>query len=882
MRPKNDAKRNDPFASFFYIFVRKSILRLMKRVSFALLCAFAAATVAVNGQPYKNSSLPAQERAADLVSRLTLEQKVSLMQNGSPAIPEFGIKAYDWWNEALHGVGRAGLATVFPQAIGMAASFDDALLYDVFTAVSDEARAKSAQYSANGGLRRYQGLTFWTPNINIFRDPRWGRGQETYGEDPYLTSRMGVSVVNGLQGPADAKYDKLHACAKHFAVHSGPEWNRHVFNAENIAARDLRETYLPAFKALVQEADVKEVMCAYNRYEDEPCCGSDRLLQQILRNEWGYKGIVVSDCWAINDFFTEGHHNTEPDAKHATSKAVLTGTDLECGSSYAQLVQAVKDGLIKESDIDVAITRLMTARFELGEMDDPSQVEWNKIPYSVVDSKEHRALALRMAQESMVLLKNNGILPLNASKKVVVMGPNANDSVMQWGNYNGTPSRTVTLLEAIQNTGADVKYLRGCDYASNSLALISLFSQCKASDLQGFDAKYWNNARAEGEPDVLRHNTTPLRFSTGGATVFAPNVNLENFAAVYTSVFHAEKDGPVAFYMQNQGQASVSVNGRRVATGRNSDEARKVYTLDAKAGQDYEITINYSCRSGLAALSFDLGYEEEVSVDKTIAECADADVIIFAGGISPSLEGEEMPVSIEGFRGGDRTKIELPTAQTELVKALKAAGKKVVFVNFSGSAMGLTEVEPACDAILQAWYPGEEGGNAIKSVLYGEYNPAGRLPVTFYASTDQLPDFEDYSMKGRTYRYMTEKPLYPFGYGLSYSTFKYGKAKVKKVGDKVYVTIKVKNTSKRYGDEVVQLYVSRPDDKEGPSHALRAFRRVLIPAKSTAVVEFELTPESFEWFDPNINLMSPMSGKFEILYGPSSDKNSLKKFTVER
>ena len=854
----------------------------MKRVSFALLCAFAAATVAVNGQPYKNSSLPAQERAADLVSRLTLEQKVSLMQNGSPAIPEFGIKAYDWWNEALHGVGRAGLATVFPQAIGMAASFDDALLYDVFTAVSDEARAKSAQYSANGGLRRYQGLTFWTPNINIFRDPRWGRGQETYGEDPYLTSRMGVSVVNGLQGPADAKYDKLHACAKHFAVHSGPEWNRHVFNAENIAARDLRETYLPAFKALVQEADVKEVMCAYNRYEDEPCCGSDRLLQQILRNEWGYKGIVVSDCWAINDFFTEGHHNTEPDAKHATSKAVLTGTDLECGSSYAQLVQAVKDGLIKESDIDVAITRLMTARFELGEMDDPSQVEWNKIPYSVVDSKEHRALALRMAQESMVLLKNNGILPLNASKKVVVMGPNANDSVMQWGNYNGTPSRTVTLLEAIQNTGADVKYLRGCDYASNSLALISLFSQCKASDLQGFDAKYWNNARAEGEPDVLRHNTTPLRFSTGGATVFAPNVNLENFAAVYTSVFHAEKDGPVAFYMQNQGQASVSVNGRRVATGRNSDEARKVYTLDAKAGQDYEITINYSCRSGLAALSFDLGYEEEVSVDKTIAECADADVIIFAGGISPSLEGEEMPVSIEGFRGGDRTKIELPTAQTELVKALKAAGKKVVFVNFSGSAMGLTEVEPACDAILQAWYPGEEGGNAIKSVLYGEYNPAGRLPVTFYASTDQLPDFEDYSMKGRTYRYMTEKPLYPFGYGLSYSTFKYGKAKVKKVGDKVYVTIKVKNTSKRYGDEVVQLYVSRPDDKEGPSHALRAFRRVLIPAKSTAVVEFELTPESFEWFDPNINLMSPMSGKFEILYGPSSDKNSLKKFTVER
>ena len=851
----------------------------MKRFFTALVCAFTG--VICYAQPYKNADLPAADRAADLVSRLTLEQKVALMQNGSPAIPEFGIKAYDWWNEALHGVGRAGIATVFPQAIGMAASFDDALLLDVFTAVSDEARAKSAQYSENGGLRRYQGLTFWTPNVNIFRDPRWGRGQETYGEDPFLTSRMGVSVVNGLQGPAGSKYDKLHACAKHFAVHSGPEWNRHEFNAENIAPRDLRETYLPAFKALVQEADVKEVMCAYNRYEDEPCCGSNRLLQQILRDEWGYKGIVVSDCWAINDFFTQGHHNTEPDAKHATAKAVLTGTDLECGSSYAQLVQAVNDGLIKESDIDVSITRLMTARFELGEMDDPSQVEWSKIPYSVVDSKEHRALALKMAQESMVLLKNNGILPLNTINKVVVMGPNANDSVMQWGNYNGTPSRTVTLLEAVKATGAKVEYMRGCDYASNSLALISLFSQTSASGQQGFDAQYWNNARAEGEPDVLRHNATPLRFSTGGATVFAPNVNLENFAARYTSTFHANEDGQVAFYMQNQGQASISVNGRRVATGRNSTESRKVYTLDAKAGQDYEIVINYSCRSGLASLSFDLGYEEEVSVDKTVAACADADVVIFAGGISPSLEGEEMPVSIDGFRGGDRTKIELPAAQTELVKALKAAGKKVVFVNFSGSAMGLTDVEPACDAILQAWYPGEEGGNAVASVLYGTYNPGGRLPVTFYASTDQLPDFEDYSMKGRTYRYMTEKPLYPFGYGLSYSTFKYGKAKIRKDGDKVYVTVNVKNTSKVDGDEVVQLYLRRPGDTEGPSHALRGFKRVSIPAGNSVDVEFELTSESFEWFDTNHNVMATMPGKYEILYGPSSDLTVLKSLKYE-
>ena len=851
----------------------------MKRITLSLLGAFAA--FSAFAQPYKNPELPAQERAADLVSRLTLQQKVSLMQNGSPAIPEYGIKAYDWWNEALHGVGRAGLATVFPQAIGMAASFDDALLLDVFTAVSDEARAKSAEFGENGGLRRYQGLTFWTPNVNIFRDPRWGRGQETYGEDPFLTSRMGVSVVNGLQGPSDAKYDKLHACAKHFAVHSGPEWNRHEFNAENIDARDLRETYLPAFKALVQEADVKEVMCAYNRYEDEPCCGSNRLLQQILRDEWGYKGIVVSDCWAINDFFTEGHHNTEPDAKHATSKAVLTGTDLECGSSYANLPQAVADGLIKESDIDHSLTRLMTARFELGEMDDPELVEWNNIPYSVVDSKEHRTLALKMAQESMVLLKNNGLLPLNSSMKVVVMGPNANDSVMQWGNYNGTPSRTVTLLEAVKATGAEVEYMRGCDYASNSLSLISLFSQCSASGQQGFDAQYWNNSRAEGDPDVLRHNSTPLRFSTGGATVFAPNVNLEDFAAVYTSVFHANEDGQVAFYMQNQGQASISVDGRRVAMGRNGTEARKVYTLDAKAGQDYEITINYSCRRGEASLSFDLGYEEEVSVDKTVAAARDADVVIFAGGISPSLEGEEMPVSIEGFRGGDRTRIELPTAQADLVKALKAAGKRVVFVNYSGSAMGLADVEPACDAILQAWYPGEEGGNAVASVLYGTYNPAGRLPVTFYRSTDQLPDFEDYSMKGRTYRYMTEKPLYPFGYGLSYSTFKYGKAKVKKVADKYIVSVSVKNTGRMDGDEVVQLYIRRPGDTEGPRQALRGFKRVSVPAGKSVTVEFELTQESFEWFDTNVNDMNVLSGKYEILVGGSSDTENLMCLKVE-
>lgn len=857
----------------------------MKRVfrMMTLLGCMGLAFLSCSDTPaYQKSNLSPEKRAKDLVSRLTLEQKVSLMQNTSPAIPEFGINAYDWWNEALHGVGRAGLATVFPQSIGMAASFDDALLLDVFTAVSDEARAKSADFGKDGGLRRYQGLTFWTPNVNIFRDPRWGRGQETYGEDPYLSSRMGVAVVNGLQGPKDAKYDKLHACAKHFAVHSGPEWNRHEFNAENISARDLRETYLPAFKALVTEADVKEVMCAYNRYEDEPCCGSTRLLQQILREEWGYKGIVVSDCWAINDFYTPGRHNTEPDAQHASATAVLTGTDLECGSSYSTLTQAVEAGLITEEDIDVSLVRLMKARFELGEMDE--DVEWNKIPYSVVNSPEHQALALKMAQESMVLLQNNSLLPLSKSTKVAVVGPNANDSVMMWGNYNGTPARTVTLLEGIKQYADGVIYDRGCDYVEASYSLQSLFSQCSSNGQQGFSAEYWNNARGEGEPEVLRHHSNPLRFTTGGATVFAPGVNLTNFAAVYKSTFTARKSGDVAFYFQTQGNTTLFVDGQRVAMIRSSNKSQKAYTLKAVAGKRYDIRIQYSCMRGEATLNFDLGYEIPISVEGTVKQVSDADVVVFAGGISPALEGEEMPVNVDGFRGGDRTAIELPKVQVELVQALKAAGKSVVFVNFSGSAMGLSEIAPYCDAILQAWYPGQAGGTAVASVLYGDYNPAGRLPVTFYKGTYQLPDFEDYSMEGRTYRYMTEAPLFPFGHGLSYTTFNYGQAKLSsnKVSGKrsVKLTIPVTNSGDMDGEEVVQVYVKRVGDNNGPSHALRAFKRVNIAKGATENVEIQLSADSFEWFDEAHNLMRPIEGEYQILYGGTSDTDKLSSIAI--
>lgn len=508
------------------------------------------------------------------------------------------------------------------------------------------------------------------------------------------------------------------------------------------------------------------------------------------------------------------------------------------------LGQTVKDALVKESDIDVSLARLMTTRFELGEMNK----EWN----SAIASKKHLDLATKMAQESMVLLKNSSVLPLKPGMKVVVMGPNANDSVMMWGNCNGSPSKTVTLLEGIKAVAKDVTYIHGCDYTSNTMSYVSLFKQCIASGIQGFDATYWNNSRSMGKPQTMRHNMTPLHFSTAGGRAFAPTVNQTDFSAEYRTVFHAEKDGDVAFYLQNQGNTTISVDGKKVVTGVNGDTMKKVYTLSAKAGQDHEIMITFASRTGQASLSFDLGYEEDITVEKTVAATAGAGVVIFAGGISPSIEGEEMPVS--------STAIELPAAQTELVTALKKAGHKVVFVNFSGSAMGLADVEPSCDAILQAWYPGQTGGTAIANVLYGKCNPAGRLPVTFNRPTSQ--------------------PLYPFGYGLSYTGFKYGKAslsaKTLTSGGKVTLTVPVTNNGSMDGDEVVQVYVRRTSDKNSPLRALCAFKRVSIAKGQTAQVEFELTPESFERSDTKTNLI----GKYELLYGPSSDLKDLQSLNI--
>jgi beta-glucosidase len=870
---------------------RNSRNTLLLRIAVCAALMMPATRISAQHLPYQDSTLSAEQRADDLLKRLTLEEKAALMQNASPAIERLGIRPYEWWSEALHGIARAGLGTVFPQTIGMAASFNDELLLDVFTAVSDEARAKNLDFNSRGEYKRYQGLSVWTPNINIFRDPRWGRGQETYGEDPYLTSRMGLAVVRGLQGPADSKFNKLHACAKHFAVHSGPEWNRHSFDAENISPRDLWETYLPAFKTLVQEGDVKEVMCAYNRYENDPCCGSNRLLTQILRNDWGYKGIVVSDCGAVSDFWETGHHQTEPDATHASATAVLSGTDLECGKNYGSLPDAVRNGLISEEQIDVSVKRLLKARFELGEME---EVRPWQLPYSVVDCAEHKALALAMARQTMTLLQNdNGVLPLKLDSRVALIGPNANDSVMQLGNYNGTPSHTSTLLSAMRDVYGDRLVYQPVCGLTDAVSSVTLFPQCSDNGARGFSVRYWNNRTREGEPAATAVLSTPFRFNTAGSTTFAPGVSLSDFSSEYTTTFTPQHDGEAIFRLQTNGRLTVSVNDSVILRDVSASRTKDVYKMNFKAGESYRIVMDFVSPERKpgnfdlivnAYLTFDIVEESDLDINRMLQQLADVDVVVFAGGISPALEGEEMKVDVDGFKGGDRTNIELPAVQREVLRALKNAGKRVVLVNYSGSAIALVPETESCDAILQAWYPGQAGGEAVVDVLTGRYNPAGRLPVTFYKSLAQLPDFEDYNMTGRTYRYMKEMPLFPFGYGLSYTTFSYGTAKADKKklceGETLTVSIPVSNTGERDGEEVVQLYLKRNGDTDGPLKSLRGFKRVAIAAGETANVNIELPYSAFEWFDTATNTMRPIPGKYTLCYGSSSMDKDLSEIPI--
>lgn len=832
----------------------------------AIAVGFAANFTDASAQSYKDGSLPIKERAALVLNELTLDEKIAMMMDDSPAIERLGIKRYNWWNEALHGIGRAGFATVFPQAIGMAASFDDSLLYDIFNCISDEARAKYNTLG-DGDITRYKGLTFWTPNVNIFRDPRWGRGQETYGEDPYLSSMLGKAAVEGLQGPADSKHIKTIACAKHYAVHSGPEWNRHSFDARDINPRDLWETYLPAFKILV-DANVGQVMCAYNRVEGEPCCSNKRLLHDILRNKWGYDKIVVSDCWAIRDFFRPNAHATHPSAVEASADAVISGTDLECGSAFQSLREAYDKGLITEDAINTSLMRLLEARLSLGELFGDSDCEWNSLGQADICNPTHKALALEAARKSMTLLKNNDILPLKPDTKIMVMGPNATDTVMQWGNYNGFPTRTISVLEGIRNITPEAKYLKGCDHVKNNNT-VSTFDMLSHNGHKGISATYWNNIAKEGDQVATEIISFPINKSTGGATVFAPGVNLENFSATYSTVFTPEESGEYIINMTaSRGLKGLNINGERVAKSYGSNPTNDyAYAIQAEKGKSYDIEIDWvNDRPGTAVLKFDIGRSTEYDTD-----CGDSEVVIFVGGISAALEGEEMPVSVEGFRGGDRTTIELPKVQRELIKQIKNQGKKIVFVNCSGSAMGLTSEDEICDAVLQAWYPGEAGGQAVAETLFGINNPAGRLPVTFYKDDSQLPDFEDYDMEGRTYRYMTEKPLYAFGHGLSYTTFEYGSPKATgRDGKGVELSVNIKNTGDYDGDEVVQVYIKNKADKS-LNKTMRAFRRIHLKKGEEKEVTFELGPEDFAFYNPESGEMEALAGEYEIGIGGASD-----------
>ena len=854
----------------------------MKKLFLTLAVAVISSTASAQQFPYQNYKLPVEQRVDDLLSRLTLEEKVQLMMNGSKPVKRLGIPQWDWWSEALHGVGRNGLSTVFPSCIGMACSFDDELINRIYDAVSDEARAKNTALRKQGlPVGRYQGLSFWTPNINVFRDPRWGRGQETYGEDPYMNGRMGVNVVRGLQGGEGHKYFKLHACAKHYAVHSGPEKTRHSFNIENLPARDLWETYLPAFKMLVQQGNVQQVMCAYQRFEGDPCCGSNRLLTQILRDEWGYKGLVVSDCGAINDFYVRGRHEVSKDAPTASAKAVLSGTDVECGQVYRNLPEAVRRGDISEKDIDVSVRRLLKGRFELGEFDPDSEVEWTSIPLSVVASPKHKRLALEMGREQMVLLQNKGnLLPLKKSdaSRIMVMGPNAADSTMLWGIYFGQPSHTVTPLEGIVSKIGKVPYSKACEITSLSESQSIFDKIANSSGSKGLYAEYWNNVDMEGEPVATAFYTSPLQLDNGGNTVFAPKVNLTNFTTRMKGFFVAENNETLNFNFIHDDGMRIIVNGDTIFNRWRKDYAiGRTAKLKVEKGKRYDIELNYMQLDDGATLRFDIDRDKKITTSDVVAQAKNADIIIFVGGISPNLEREEAKVDAPGFDGGDRSSIELPQAQRDVLKALHLAGKKIVFVNCSGSAVALAPETETCDAIIQAWYAGEQGGHALADVIFGDYNPSGKLSVTFYKDDSQLPPFDDYTMSNRTYRYFKGQPLFPFGYGLSYTSFQIGKPKFKN-GE---ITVKVTNTGKVDGTEIVQVYMKNLADVNGPVKSLRGYSRVDLKAGETRMVSIPFERALFEGWDEGTNTMRVVPGKYELMVGSSSLDSDLQKIKVK-
>ena len=839
---------------------------------------------AVTQYPYQNTQLSYAERVENLLSLLTPEEKVGLMMNKSVSIDRLGIPSYNWWSEACHGVRQGGY-TVYPQPIGMAAAFNEKLVYDVFSTVSDEARANWNRTDHNDpklfnvpqGVTYYPGnpeLTFWCPNVNIFRDPRWGRGQETCGEDPYLNAVLGVQTVLGMQGNDD-KYFKTHACAKHYAVHSGPEPLRHTYNA-SVSMRDLWETYLPAFKALVKKGNVREVMCAYNRYEGVPCCTSDRLLVDILRRKWNYDAIVLTDCDAINNFYNKGQHETHKDPLSASVDAVLNGTDLECGKVFMVLTEALQKGLIKESVLDYHLRKTLYGRFELGMFDPAEMLPWANLKADVISSEANDALATQAARESMVLLENKGILPLSKSlKNIAVVGPNADDVELLNGNYGGTPTKEHqhSLLEGIKKAvpGANVFYKKACELADGETTIHHLQD---FNDGKGVLVEFYNNKELSGQPATTGYYNE-LNFSTFGAWGFAQGVSKDTLSVRVSGQYKATFTGDMKYTLSTDNGYVLKVNGQVVEEakggrgrgfgfgfGRRTPDYK---SFPVKEGETYDVVIEYRHGNGqFAMLRGDICERKPVLFDDLAQQVKNMDVIIVIGGISARMEGE----------GGDKQDIELPAVQQRLVKAMHATGKPVVFVNCSGSAIAFGSVEGQYDALLQAWYPGQGGAKALAEVLFGDYNPSGKLPVTFYRSNNDLPDFLDYSMENRTYRYFRGVPQYAFGYGLSYTTFAYGKGKLSrssmKADGKVTLTVPVTNTGKREGAEIVQVYVKALDYPEAPIKSLKGFQKLTLAAGQTATATITLDGEAFEYYDASIDELSTRPGRYQILYGSSS------------
>ena len=809
--------------------------------------------------PYKDASLPIEKRVDDLVSRMTLEEKVSQMMNAAPPIQRLGIPAYEWWNEALHGVARAGHATVFPQAIGLAATWDTKLMHQVADVISTEARAKHHEFIRQNEHARYEGLTFWSPNINIFRDPRWGRGQETYGEDPYLTARLGVEFVKGLQGD-DPKYFKVIATPKHYAVHSGPEPQRHSFDAK-ASERDMRETYLPAFRATIVEGKAYSVMCAYNRTNTEPCCANKQLMTDILRGEWKFGGYVVSDCGAIDDIYLR--HKYLKTEGEASALAVKAGTDLTCGSEYRSLVQAVKDGLISEAEIDISVKRLMTARFRLGMFDPPEMVRYAQIPFSENDSTAHRELALQAARESMVLLKNdNHSLPLKKDlKTIAVIGPNADALEVLLGNYNGTPSKYVTPLAGIKNTvspGTTVLYAPGTYKIGTTTMPIpaSALSSNDKDSGSGLKGEYFNNRELKGAPVLVREDAA-VNFEWGALSP-SPELTPQAFSVRWTGKLTPTVSGRYSLGFAGNGWIRIYVDGQLlVEESRNRRTKTVIKEIDLQTGRAYDLRLEYEEIGnpfGAARLIWAPPNGEKTLRDEALSNARQADAVVMFLGLSPLVEGEEMEVPFEGFLGGDRTDLALPKTQEQLLEEVAALGKPTVLVLLNGSALAVNWANNHVPAILDAWYPGEEGGAAIAEVLFGHYSPAGRLPVTFYKSVDQLPPFTDYSMQGRTYRYFKGDALYPFGFGLSYTDFKYDKLKLStprvSAGRDLTITALVTNAGDRPGDEVVQLYVSHQGASVPvPIRSLAGIQRLFLKPGEKRTVTFNLAPEQMSVID---------------------------------